>query len=177
MVKAIWNLDPAHSEVTFKVKHMMITNVTGSFGKFHAEVETDGDDFSTSNVTFSAETGSVNTGNEQRDGHLRSGDFFDAENHPVMKFVSSRLEKKDEENYILHGDLTIRGTSRPVRLNAAFGGVGKDPWGNTKAGFTISGSINRSEWNLVWNAPLEAGGWLVSEEVKLNAEIQLTKGN
>ncbi|MFN9801399.1 MAG: YceI family protein, partial [Bacteroidota bacterium] len=118
---------------------------------------------------------SVNTNNEQRDGHLKSADFFDAANFPKITFASTRLEKKDEENFVLHGDLTIRGVSKPVSLQAEFGGIGKDPWGNLKAGFTLNGKINRNDWNLSWNAPLEAGGILVSEDVRLFAEVQFVK--
>lgn len=170
-----WNLDPTHSEIGFKVKHLMITNVTGYFQTFTASVTTEGDDFSTAKISFEADINSVNTNNEQRDGHLKSADFFDAANFPKITFASTRLEKKDEENFVLHGDLTIRGISKPVSLQAEFGGIGKDPWGNLKAGFTLNGKINRNDWNLSWNAPLEAGGLLVSEDVRLFAEVQFVK--
>jgi polyisoprenoid-binding protein YceI len=170
-----WNLDPTHSEIGFKVKHLMITNVTGYFQTFTASVATEGEDFSTAKISFEADINSVNTNNEQRDGHLKSADFFDAANFPKITFASTRLEKKDEENFVLHGDLTIRGVSKPVSLQAEFGGIGKDPWGNLKAGFTLNGKINRNDWNLSWNAPLEAGGLLVSEDVRLFAEVQFVK--
>jgi len=170
-----WNLDPTHSEIGFKVKHLMITNVTGYFQTFTASVTTEGEDFSTAKISFEADINSVNTNNEQRDGHLKSADFFDAANFPKITFASTRLEKKDEENFVLHGDLTIRGISKPVSLQAEFGGIGKDPWGNLKAGFTLNGKINRNDWNLSWNAPLEAGGLLVSEDVRLFAEVQFVK--
>jgi polyisoprenoid-binding protein YceI len=170
-----WNLDPTHSEIGFKVKHLMITNVTGYFQTFTASVTTEGEDFSTAKISFEADINSVNTNNEQRDGHLKSADFFDAANHPKITFASTRLEKKDDESYVLHGDLTIRGVSKPAALQAEFGGIGKDPWGNLKAGFTLSGKINRTDWNLSWNAPLEAGGLLVSEDVRLFAEVQFVK--
>ncbi|MFN8776332.1 MAG: YceI family protein [Flavobacteriales bacterium] len=170
-----WKLDPTHSEIGFKVKHLMITNVTGYFQTFTASVTTEGDDFSTAKISFEADINSVNTNNEQRDGHLKSADFFDAANFPKITFASTRLEKKDEENFVLHGDLTIRGVSKPVSLQAEFGGIGKDPWGNLKAGFTLNGKINRNDWNLSWNAPLEAGGILVSEDVRLFAEVQFVK--
>lgn len=173
--KTKWNLDPTHSEIGFKVKHMMITNVSGSFGKFEASAETNGVDFSTAQITFSADVNSINTNNGDRDTHLKSGDFFDGENHPQLKFVSSKLEKKDEERFKLHGDLTIKGVTKPVTLDVEFGGIGKDPWGNEKAGFTITGKIKRTDWNLNWNAALETGGVLVSEEVRLIAEVQLIK--
>jgi polyisoprenoid-binding protein YceI len=171
-----WNLDPTHSEIGFKVKHLMITNVTGYFQSFSVTAETDGDDFSNARISFAAEVATVNTNNEQRDGHLRSADFFDAENHPKLTFTSARMEKADDDTFRLTGDLTIRGVAKPVTLTCEFGGIGKDPWGNTKAGFTLSGKLNRTDWNLTWNAPLETGGLLVSEEVRLFAEIQLVKG-
>ena len=173
--KTKWNLDPTHSETGFKVKHMMITNVSGSFEKFDVKVETEGDDFSSANIVFTADLNSISTGNADRDKHLKSGDFFDTTQYPQLKFVSTKLEKKDAETFVLYGDLTIRGVTKPVRLEADFGGIGKDPWGNEKAGFTVTGKINRTDFNLNWNAALETGGVLVSEEVKLNAEIQLVK--
>lgn len=172
MSKTTWALDPAHSEIQFKVKHMMISTVTGKFDRFNVEVAADGDDFSTADISFSAETASVNTGNEQRDGHLRSGDFFDSEAHPTLNFKATSY---DAASGTLEGDLTIKGITKPVTLEAEFGGIGKDPWGNTKAGFTLSGKINRKDWELNWNAALEAGGVLVSEDVKLLGEIQLMK--
>ena len=175
ITKTKWNLDPTHSEIGFKVKHMMITNVSGSFGKFDVQAETEGHDFITAAITFTADINSISTGNGDRDNHLKSGDFFDAGNFAHLKFVSTKFEKKDEENYILSGDLTIKEITKPVKLAVEFGGIGKDPWGNEKAGFTISGKINRTDYHLNWNAALETGGVLVSEEVKLLGEIQLIK--
>jgi polyisoprenoid-binding protein YceI len=176
MSKTNWVVEPTHSEIGFKVKHMMITNVSGSFGAFSASAKTEGDDFSTAEIEFTADVASVNTGNDQRDGHLKSGDFFDAENHPQIKFVSNKVEKNGDADYIVHGDLTIRGVSKPVAFNAELGGIGKDPWGNEKAGFSINGKINRNDFGLSWNAALEAGGVLVSEEVKFHSELQLVRG-
>jgi len=170
-----WNLDPVHSEIGFKVKHMMITNVSGSFEKFDGQVETTDADFTTAKIQFTADIDSISTGNKDRDNHLKSADFFDAANYPKLKFVSSKFEKKDEETYVLLGNLTIRDVTKPVKFNVEFGGLGKDPWGNEKAGFTISGKINRTEYKLNWNAALEAGGVLVGEEVKIEAEMQLIK--
>lgn len=170
-----WVIDPAHSDIEFKVKHMMITTVTGTFKEFKSEVETEGDDFTTAKISFEANTASVFTNAEQRDAHLRSADFFDAENFPVMSFVSSRLEKIDDETWLLKGDLTIRGVTNPVKLDVEFGGQGKDPWGNTKAGFSLNGKINRKDWGLNWNAALEAGGVLVSDDVRIYAEVQYAK--
>lgn len=176
MSKTNWVLEPTHSEIGFKVKHMMITNVSGSFGAFSASAKTEGDDFSTAEIEFTADVASVNTGNDQRDGHLKSGDFFDAENHPHVKFVSNKVEKKGDADFIVHGDLTIRGVSKPVAFEAELGGIGKDPWGNEKAGFSINGKINRADFGLTWNAALETGGVLVSEEVKFHSELQLVRG-
>ena len=172
--KTKWNLDASHSEIGFKVKHMMITNVSGTFGKFEVSTETDGEDFSTAKISFTADTASITTGSEQRDGHLKSPDFFDAENHPQIKFESTSIEKNGDD-FTLHGNFTIKDITHPAKLHIEFGGIGKDPWGNEKAGFSLTGKINRTDWNLNWNAALEAGGLLVSEEVKLHAEIQLLK--
>lgn len=175
MATTQWNLDPSHSEIGFKVRHMMISNVSGLFTKFAATLETEGDDLTTAKTTFVAQTSSINTGSEQRDGHLRSADFFDAENHPELTFKSNKLEKNGEQ-YSLNGDLTIRGKSHPVKFDVEFSGLNKDPWGNTRAGFTISGKIKRTDWDLVWNVALETGGLLVSEDVKIQVEVQFTKG-
>lgn len=173
--KTKWNLDPAHSEVVFKVKHMMITNVSGSFESFDASAETEGTDFGTAKVTFTADLNSIATGSADRDNHLKSADFFDAEKFPKLKFVSSKLEKKGDDKFVLQGDLTIKEVTKPVRFDVEFGGIGKDPWGNEKAGFTVSGKINRTEFGLNWNAALEAGGVLVGEDVKLSADVELVK--
>lgn len=174
MATTKWALDPTHSEIHFKVKHLMITTVTGSFKSFTAAAETEADDFSNAAISFSADIASVDTGNEQRDGHLQSPDFFDAEKFPKLSFVSTGYTKKGDD-YVLNGDLTIKDVTKPVTLSVEFGGVAKDPWGNTKAGFTLSGKINRKDFGLNWNAATEAGGLLVSEEVKIQAEIQLAK--
>ena len=174
MATTTWAIDPTHSEIHFKVKHLMITTVTGSFNSFTASAETENDDFSGAKISFSADTASVDTGNEQRDGHLKSADFFDSEKFPQMSFTSTGYSKKGDD-YVLTGDLTIKDVTKPVTLNVEFGGVAKDPWGNTKAGFTLTGKINRKDFGLNWNAVTEAGGVLVSEEVKILAEIQLTQ--
>jgi polyisoprenoid-binding protein YceI len=169
-----WVIDPTHSEVQFKVKHLMITTVTGSFDKFEASIETDKEDFSKAKISFSADVASVLTGNVDRDNHLKSPDFFDAEKFPKITFVATKYESVDNDgSYELFGDLTIHGITKKVELAVEFGGVAKDPWGNVKAGFTINGKINRKDFGLVWNAPTEAGGVLVSEEVRIACEIQL----
>jgi polyisoprenoid-binding protein YceI len=170
-----WNLDTAHSEVTFKVKHMMITNVSGSLENFSVNVESEGDDFTKSKISFTADIKSINTGNPERDNHLKSADFFNAEENPQIKFESQRLEKKGGNEFILSGNLTIAETTKPVKFDVEYGGIGKDPWGNEKAGFSVTGKITRSDFGLNWNAALETGGVLVGDEVKVFAEIQLVK--
>lgn len=175
ITKTKWSLDPAHSEIGFKVRHMMITNVSGSLGKFDVDAETEGNNFSTASIRFTADLNTISTANADRDNHLKSPDFFDVASHPQLTFTSSKVEKKDDENYTLHGNLTVKGVTKPIKLDAEFGGIGKDPWGNEKAGFTITGKINRTDFGLNWNAALETGGVLVSEEVKLYAEIQMVK--
>ena len=167
---ATWVIDAAHSEIGFKVKHLMINNVRGNFKSFTGEAETTGEDFKNAKVSFTAEIASIDTGNEQRDGHLKSGDFFNAEQFPQLKFVSTGFNGDKME-----GELTFLNVTKPVKLDVEFGGTAKDPWGNSKAGFTVTGKINRKDWGLNWNAALEAGGVLVGEEVTLNAEIQLVK--
>ncbi len=174
MTKIKWVLDPMHSELNFKIKHLMIANVTGSFTKFSAEAETEGDDFSNASITFSADAAGISTNNEQRDGHLKATDFFDAEKFPAIKFQSTKFEK-DGDDFLLEGNLTMKDVTAPVKLNVEFGGLAKDSWGNNKAGFTISGKIKRSDWGLNYNAALEAGGVVLSDEVKINAEIQMIK--
>ncbi len=170
---AKWVLDPTHSELTFKVKHLMISNVKGEFKNFTAEI--DNDDFVKGSVKVSVEASSVFTNNTDRDNHLRSIDFFDAENHPAMTFKSTHFAKAADDEYKLKGLLTIKGVSKEISLDVEFGGTNKDPWGNVKAGFSFSGKINRKEWGLNWNAALETGGVLVSDEVMIGGEVQFVK--
>lgn len=170
-----WAIDPTHSEIGFKVKHMMFTNVSGKFDNFDASAITESDDFSNAHISFHADIASVNTGNKDRDGHLQSADFFDAAQFPKMEFKSHSMEKKADGEYVLKGELTMHGVTNSVALDVEFGGIGKDPWGNTKAGFTLSGKINRKDFGLTWNAALETGGVLVSEEVRLHADVQMVK--
>lgn len=171
-----WILDQAHSELFFKVKHLMITNVRGEFQNFDIAVEANGDDFDNAKVSATADVESIFTKQKDRDSHLKSEDFFDAANHPQLKFDSSSVVKLDAHNYKLSGDLTIRGAVKEVVLDVEFGGVVHDPVsGHTKAGFTISGKINRGDWGLTYNAALESGGVLLSDEVRITAEIQLIK--
>lgn len=175
MATTKWSLDPTHSEIGFKVKHLMFTNVSGNFKTFTASAETNGDDFSNAKINFSADVESVHTNNEQRDQHLKSADFFDAGTFPTMSFTASKFADKGDGEYELSGDLTMHGVTHPVTLAAEFGGIVKDPWGNIKAGFSLNGKINRKDFGLNWNAVLETGGVMVSEEVKIHAEIQLVK--
>ena len=171
-----WTLDPSHSEVGFKVRHLMITNVKGFFKSYEVNAETDGDDFTKAKISFSADVDSIDTNSEQRDGHLKSPDFFDAANHPKITFSATKYENVDNDgSYELYGDLTIRGISKPVKLDVEFGGVVKDLWGGTRAGFTINGKVDRKEWGLTWNAATEAGGVLVSDTIQISCEIQLVK--
>lgn len=175
MSKIKWVADPAHSEVSFKVKHLMITTVTGHFKKFNLEVETDDENFDTaSRIEFTADINSIDTNNEQRDTHLKSGDFFDAENHAELKFTGRKYENEGDEAK-LQGDLSIRGTTRPVSLAVEFAGIVVDAYGQTKAGFTVTGKLSRKEFGLTWNAVTEAGSIVASDEIKINAEIQLIK--
>lgn len=170
---AKWVLDPTHSELTFKVKHLMISNVKGEFKNFKAEI--DHEDFEKGTVKVTVETSSVFTNNTDRDNHLKSADFFDAENHPAMTFKSTHFAKAADDDYKLKGLLTIRGISKEVSLDVEFGGINKDPWENVKAGFSFSGKIYRKDWGLNWNAALETGGVLVSDEVIIGGEVQFVK--
>lgn len=176
LAKEKWIIDTTHSEIGFKIKHLMITNVTGVFRQFEASIYTTGDDFKTAEIDLVIAADSINTGNDDRDKHVRSADFFDTVNFPQIRFLSSGIEEVDKDgSYDLWGDVTIRGVSKKIKLNVEFGGVIKDPWGNEKAGFAIHGTINRKDFGLHWNAPLETGGFLVSEIVYINCEIQLKR--
>lgn len=172
---ATYKIDAAHSEITFKVKHLMITNVTGSFTKFDATLTTENDDFTNASISFEADVDSISTNNEQRDGHLKSDDFFGAATHPKLTFTSTSFTKKSDDEYSLVGDLTIKGTTKTVELNVEYGGTATDPWGQVKAGFEILGKINRKDFGLTWGAVTEAGGVVVSDEVKLHLAVQMIK--
>lgn len=170
-----WVLDPSHSEIIFKVKHLMIANVKGEFRNFNATLTSLGNDFSKASVKATIEAASIFTNSDDRDAHLKSPDFFDVENHKELTFEGTSLTKLDDENYKLKGNLTIKGVSKEVNLDVEFGGVNKDPWGNEKAGFSLNGKINRKDWGLNWNAALEAGGVLVSDDVKITGDLQFVK--
>ena len=170
-----WKVDPAHSEIQFKVRHLMITTVTGYFRKFDLEVVTETDDFNTaSKIEFTADINSIDTNNQQRDTHLKSADFFNAEKHGQIKFIGKKYESNGD-NATLTGDLTIKDTTKPVRLNVEYTGTVVDPYGQTKAGFTVDGKLSRKEFGLTWNAVTEAGQVVVSDEIRVHAEIQLVK--
>jgi len=173
--KTTWGIDPTHTEVQFKVKHLVIATVTGSFKKFSGSLETESDDFDGAEVNFSLDATSIDTNQADRDAHLKSADFFAAEQYPTIDFTGS-LKKVDGSGYTLNGDLTIRKTTKPIVLNVDFGGAIIDPWGNNRAGFEITGKINRKDFGLNWNALTEAGGMVVSEDVKLHINAEVTKG-
>lgn len=173
-VQTKWAIDPTHTEVQFKVKHLVISTVTGFFKKFSGGVETNGDDFDGASVNFSLDVNSIDTNQADRDGHLKSPDFFAAEQYPTIDF-NGTLVKKSGSDYALTGNLTIRGTTKPITFEVEFGGTMVDPWGNTKAGFEINGKINRKEFGLTWNALTESGGMVVSEDVKIHINTELAK--
>lgn len=173
-VQTKWSIDPAHSELTFKVKHLMIANVKGEFKSFTGTVESNGKDFSDARVHVTVKSDSIHTNNNDRDNHLRSADFFDAVNHKDIVFEGSTFKKSDRE-YHLKGDLTMKGISKPVTLDVDFGGFMKDPYGNEKVGFSFSGKINRKDWGLNWNTTLEAGGVMVSDEVRIDGDVELVR--
>jgi polyisoprenoid-binding protein YceI len=170
-----WAIDPTHSEVNFKIKHLMISTVTGQFEKFNLTAETDGDDFNTAkNILFTADINSITTKNDQRDGHLKSDDFFNAEKFPQLTFKGKKLSLNGSEGS-LDGELTIRDHTHPITLDVEFGGIAQDGYGQSKAGFTITGKLKRKDFGLNWNSVTEAGGVVVSDEVRLNIEVQLVK--
>ena len=177
MATTKWVLDPTHSDVEFKVKHLMISTVTGRFSSFSADVTTEGEDFTTSKVTFTVDAASISTNNEQRDGHIKGPDFFDVANHPQIKFVITKIENVDNDgSYDLYGDLTIRSITKNVKLEVEFGGVIKDPWGNTRAGFAVNGKINRKEFGLTWHMTTDAGGIVLGDDVRIHVALELIKG-
>ncbi len=169
-----WAIDPMHSEIEFKAKHLMITTVTGRFKEFSATVESGNDDFSDAQISFSAAVASISTGNEHRDGHLKGDDFFAADKFPTLTFKSSSF-KKDGDDFKLIGDLTIRDITKQVTFDVEYSGIQNDPYGNTKAGFELTGKIKRKEFGLMWDTVTEAGGIVVSDDIKIACNIQLVK--
>jgi len=174
MANTKWVLDPTHSELGFKIKHLMISNVSGFFNSFQVEGETKEEDFSTAKIRLKADMNSIHTNNEQRDAHLRNSDFFETDKHPEMIFESGRIEKADDGNFRLYGNLSLKNISRPVQLNVEYSGTTRDPWGGERAGFTVTGKIKRSDWGINFGL-LEAGGAMLGDEVKIHSEIQLVK--
>lgn len=175
MAKATWVLDPAHTTAEFSVRHMMFTTVKGYFTKLEGQIVADLADLTTAEISATIDAASVDTRDAQRDGHLRSADFFDVENHPKLTFQSYRIEKTGENEYDLVGDLTIRGVTKSVIWSLTMDGYGKNPWGQEVAGFTAQTKVNRKDFGLHWNAALEAGGWLVGDEVKFTLHAEAVK--
>ncbi|MCH2044900.1 MAG: YceI family protein [Saprospiraceae bacterium] len=173
--KTIWKIDPAHTEIHFKVKHMMVSTVTGAFTSFDGQVESNGEDFEDAIIKFEADIDSISTNNKQRDAHLKSADFFDAEQFPKLTFESISFTPKNKEDFTLKGNLTIHGVTKEVELSTEFNGVVTDPYGNVKAGFELSGIIRRKYFGLTWNALTEAGSIVVSDKVRLVISVQLIK--
>ena len=176
MTKTNWTLDPTHSEIGFSVKHMMISKVKGGFDKFDAKIVADPTDLTTAEIEFTIDVASIDTRNEDRDNHLRSADFFDVEKYPTLTFKATNIEKTDDDEYAVTGNVNLHGVTRQETFNITFEGQGKDPWGNEKAGFSGKSKIKRSDYNLTWNAALETGGVLVGDQITINLEIQAVKG-
>lgn len=171
-----WAIDKTHSEIGFNVKHLMISRVRGSFTKFDANIYTHLKDFTTADIDLWIDVSSITTGDEKRDEHLKSADFFDVQNHRQISFITKEIEKSDTSiDHVLWGELTMKGVTKNIKLNIEFGGIINDPWGNERAGFIVTGKINRSDWGLVWNTVLETGGVMVSDEVTISCEIELIK--
>ncbi len=170
-----WTVDPAHTQVSFSVKHMGIMSVRGHFSGIQATVDLNEDNFTASSVNATVDPATITTGDEKRDAHLKSADFFEVEKFPSFAFKSTKIEKAPHDKYNMTGDLTIHGTTRPVTFEVVYSGQGKDPWGNTHAGFSAEGTINRKDFGLTWNAALETGGVLVGEDVKISLEVEAIK--
>ena len=175
MATTKWALDPTHSELGFKIKHLMISHVSGYFTRFNATAETKTGDFSDAVIEADIDVSSINTNNEHRDEHLRNADFFEVDKYPAITFRSTSVKKLDDSTFEVSGNLTIKDTTKPVKFTAEYGDITKDPWGNTRTGFSISGKINRKDFGVTYNAVLETGGVTLGEELKLFGEIQLVK--
>ncbi len=170
-----WQIDPAHSEITFAVRHMMISTVRGRFEKFSGRVNFDEKNPAATTVDVQIEAASINTKEDRRDGHLRSPDFFEADKYPYLTFKGRRVEVLDDQHAKLHGDLTIRNITKPVVLNVEYSGMAKSPWGMYSAGFSAQTKINRKDWDLTWNQTLETGGVLVGDELTILVELEIVK--
>lgn len=172
MSKSNWVIDASHSLLEFSVKHMMIATVKGRFAKLEGTIKVDPANLTEAEIDVKVDAGSIDTRDEQRDGHLRSGDFFDVEKFPHLTFVSKRITAKGGDDYALVGDLTMHGVTHEVELALTFEGQGKDPWGNQRIGLSAEGKVNRKDYGLNWNAALEAGGVLVGEQVKISIQVE-----
>ena len=170
-----WQIDPSHSEIQFSVRHMMISTVRGRFKKFSGTVEADDQNPTSARVEVQIDAASIDTSDEQRDAHLRSPDFLNVERYPYITFKSTKVERVDARHGKLSGDLTIRDVTRPVVLDVEYAGTAKSPWGTISAGFSAHTRINRKDWGLNWNVALETGGWLVSDEIRVDIEVELVK--
>ena len=168
-----WSIDQTHSEITFRVRHLMIANVRGSFKTFDASIYTTDKNFLTTEIDLWIDVNSITTGNQERDNHLKSEDFFNVATHKQISFTSSTIGAEIDGKHDLWGELTMNGITKNLKLQVEFGGMLEDPWGNEKAGFSITGKFNRNEWGLVWNKAMEAGGIMVSDEVHISCEIEL----
>ncbi|CAM3846494.1 YceI family protein [Cohnella lubricantis] len=175
MAKSNWAVDVSHSAIDFSVKHMMIAKVKGSFHSFEAQIAADPEDLTTADIAVQIDLSSIDTRNGDRDGHLKSADFFDVENHPKLLFTATKIVSKGDGEYAVTGDVTLHGVTRPETFDVSFEGIGKDPWGNEKVGFSATGSIKRSDYGLTYNAALETGGVLIGDEVKISIEIEAAK--
>ena len=172
MTKQAWALDNTHSSVDFSIKHMMISKVKGTFKDFSATIVADAQDLTTAEIAFEVQMASIDTRNADRDNHLRTNDFFEVETYPTMNFVSLRIEKTDDGEYNVFGNLTIKGVTRAEVFTTTFEGTGQDPWGQTKVGYTVEGKVNRGDYGMVYNAALETGGVLIGDQVKISLDIQ-----
>ncbi len=172
-----WKIDPVHSSIQFTVSHLVISKVTGNFKNFNGILKTNNDDFTDPDIEINIDVNSINTENEKRDNHLRSQDFFYAEKYPQIVFKSTSFKKISENKYKLTGDLTMRGVTRSIDLDVVYNGTVKDPWGNQRAGFSISGSVNRFDYNLKWNSLMEAGGAVVGKTVDILCNVEMVKQN
>jgi len=170
-----WAFDQSHTKIGFSVSHLVITDVEGQFKDYEGTVSVPGEGFENAKIDFTADIASIDTENEKRDEHLRSDDFFNAEKYPKLTFNSKSFKKVDGDNFKLIGDLTIRDVTKEVELDVTYNGTVKDPWGNTKAGFSLEGEINRFDYNLKWNATIETGGLVVGEDVTIIGKLQLVK--
>lgn len=173
--KGTWSIDASHSEIGFKVRHLVVTNVTGKFNKFEGSIVAVNDDFNDAKISFTADVSSINTGDTARDGHLQSDDFFNAEQFPTISFKSTSVKHVSGNEYKIIGDFTMRDVTKSIELTAEYGGIMVDPWGNTKSGFEVNGKINRSDFNLKWNVMTEVGGAVVSDEIKIHINAELAK--